>query len=98
MNDTASIRDILDFWFLPLSHEGHGKPRDIWWESTPAFDAEIANRFGGALDRAIDGAFDAWTQSPDGALALILLCDQYSRNIHRHSARAFCGDAKALWA
>jgi len=94
-DDTASIRDILDFWFLPLDDAGHGKPRRIWWESTPEFDAESRRRFGALVDKAIAGALDSWRKSPDGALALILLCDQFPRNIHRRSARAFSGDAKA---
>lgn len=95
MNDAASIRDILDFWFLPLSHDDHGKPREIWWQSTPELDAEMARRFTTLLDRAIAGELDAWRKSPDGALATILLCDQYSRNIHRRTARAYAGDPKA---
>jgi uncharacterized protein (DUF924 family) len=93
---TDSIRDILDFWFLPLDDPGHGQPRDIWWKSTPELDAETAARFAPLLDRAIAGELDGWANSPDGALALILLCDQFSRNMHRRSARAFCGDAKAI--
>ncbi len=93
---TPGIRDILDFWFLPLSHPDHGKRRDIWWQSTTYFDTEIATRFSAALDRAVAGELDAWRASPDGALALTLLCDQFPRNIHRRSAKAFRGDAKAL--
>jgi uncharacterized protein (DUF924 family) len=93
--DTRAIRDILDFWFLPLGDPEHGKPREVWWESTPEIDTEIRSRFGGLLDRAIAGALDHWRKSPDGALALTILCDQFSRNIHRRTARAFAGDAKA---
>lgn len=93
--DSRSIRDILDFWFLPLDDPEHGKPRRIWWESTPAFDAESQSRFGALVDRAIAGTLDAWRKSPDGALALVLLCDQFPRNIHRRTARAFSGDAEA---
>lgn len=96
MTNSPSIRDVLDFWFLPLGDPGHGKPREIWWSSPAEFDAETAARFGAAFDRAVEGAFDSWRQSPDGALALILLCDQFPRNMHRKSARAFAGDAKAL--
>ena len=93
--DTRFIREILDFWFLPLADPEHGKPRKIWWESTPEFDAESRTRFGPRVDRAIAGELDHWRNSPDGALALVLLCDQFPRNIHRRSARAFGGDAKA---
>jgi uncharacterized protein (DUF924 family) len=96
MTDSPSIRDVLDFWFLPLDDPGHGKPREVWWEGPAEFDAEIRDRFGAAFDQAIEGAFDSWRQSPDGALALILLCDQFPRNMHRKTARAFAGDAKAL--
>ena len=90
-----TIRDVLDEWFLPLDDPGHGQKRDLWWKSTPAFDADLATRFGPASAHAIAGGLDAWTKSPDGALALVILTDQVPRNIHRRSARAFEGDAKA---
>jgi len=93
--ETHFIREILDFWFLPLGDPDHGKPRKIWWDSTPEFDAESRTRFGSLVDRAIGSGLDHWRESPDGALALVLLCDQFPRNIHRRSARAFSGDAKA---
>lgn len=96
MTGTPSIRDIVDFWFLPLGHPDHGKPRDIWWKSTPEFDAETLARFGAAIDQAVSGGLDGWKASPEGALALILLCDQFPRNCFRRSARAFSGDAKAI--
>jgi uncharacterized protein (DUF924 family) len=94
-NDSRAIRDILDFWFLPLKEPEHGKLRKIWWESTPVFDEEARTRFDALLDKAIAGELDPWRKSPDGALALVLLCDQLPRNMHRRSARAFSGDAKA---
>lgn len=96
MSDTSSIRDILDFWFLPLGDPGYGAKRELWWTGTPELDAEIGQRFGAAFDRALAGEFDFWAGSPEGTLALIVLCDQFSRNIHRRSARAFAGDEKAL--
>ena len=93
-----TARDIVDFWFLPLDDPGHGQRREIWWQSTPEFDAETLSRFGTDIDRAIAGELDSWIGSPEGALALILLCDQFPRNCFRRSARAFCGDEKARWA
>jgi uncharacterized protein (DUF924 family) len=93
--DVRFIREILDLWFLPLDDPDHGKPQKFWWDSPPELDAEISRRFGALLDKAIAGELDAWRESPDGALALILLCDQFSRHIHRRTARAFAGDAKA---
>jgi uncharacterized protein (DUF924 family) len=94
-SDTQAIRDILDFWFLPLGDPGHGKPQPVWWDSTPELDSEIRSRFAALFDKAVAGELDAWRKSPDGALALILLCDQLSRNMHRRTARAFSGDVKA---
>ena len=91
----AAIRDILDFWFLPLSDAGHGRKRELWWKSTPEFDAAIADRFGALIDAAMAGRLDSWRKSPDGALALIVLCDQFPRNVHRGTRRAFSGDARA---
>jgi uncharacterized protein (DUF924 family) len=96
MTDASSIRAILDFWFLPLSDAGYGKSRELWWKSTPELDTEINTKFGAPLEKAAAGALDDWAKSPDGALALIVLCDQFSRNIHRKTARAFATDVKAL--
>jgi uncharacterized protein (DUF924 family) len=93
--DVQGIREILDFWFLPLGDPEHGRARKFWWDSTTEIDAEIRRRFGALFDKAVAGELDAWRKSPDGALALILLCDQFSRNMHRRTARAFSGDAKA---
>lgn len=95
MSDGADMRAILDFWFLPLSDPGYGSKRELWWNSTPELDAEITRRFGPLVERAIAGELDHWRKSPDGALALTLLCDQFTRNVFRRTARAFAGDAKA---
>ncbi len=95
MSDSTDIRAILDFWFLPLGDPGYGNKRELWWNSTPELDAEIRNRFGALIERAIAGELDHWLKSPDAALALTLLCDQFTRNIFRKTARAFAGDVKA---
>ena len=92
----GAIRDILDFWILPKDHPDHGNRREIWWESTPAFDDEIRSRFGGLIRRAVAGELEHWAERAEGALALIILCDQFTRNIYRKSADAYCGDATAL--
>ncbi len=67
-----------------------------WFTKDAAFDGALAVRFGGALKQARLGAFDHWGETPEGALGLILLLDQVSRNTHRGSPLAFAGDAKAL--
>ncbi len=80
---------VLAFWF-----EEHG-PKD-WFAKNPAFDAAIAERFGALHARAARGALDSWAETPKGALALIIVLDQFSRNMHRDGAKAFACDAKAL--
>jgi len=85
-------REILDFWFGPLPHS----PRAEWFRKDAAFDLEIAKRFGEAIDAAIAGAYVDWRADAHGALARILLLDQFTRNTFRGTARAFAGDAEAL--
>ena len=80
-------RAIIDFWLKA----GEKK----WFRKSPAFDKEIARRFGAALKAACDGQLNHWRTEPDGCLALILLFDQFSRNIHRDTAAMFAQDDRA---
>jgi uncharacterized protein (DUF924 family) len=89
--DSLATR-ILDFWFGPPPHAA----RDAWFRKDPSFDATIAHEFGAAVSTALDGGWRDWDAEPQGALARILLLDQFTRNIHRDSPRAFAGDALAL--
>ena len=89
------VNRILDYWFLPSGHPGHGRDRAIWFNSTPAFDAETARRFGADIERALQGRLDHLARSPRGALALCLLLDQMTRNAFRRTGRAFAGDRRA---
>jgi uncharacterized protein (DUF924 family) len=83
--------DILDFWL------GDGSvARPEWFRKDPAFDATIRARFGAAVEAAIGGAYAQWLATPRGALALLLLLDQFPRNIFRDTARMYDGDARAL--
>jgi uncharacterized protein (DUF924 family) len=79
---------ILDFWFREL------EPRH-WFLGSKKLDAMMRKRFTGWVDAALDGQLDVWSATPRGRLALILLLDQFTRNIHRGTTRAFAGDAKA---
>ena len=93
--DTAMIDEILAFWFLPPGDPGRGAMRDVWFRRDAEFDAAIAARFIGAVEAASGGALDHWAASAVGALALILVLDQFPRNLFRGAARAFATDAKA---
>lgn len=84
--------DVLDFWFGPLPHTA----RDCWFRRDPGFDAEIGHRYGTAIGAALRGGLTGWESSPRGALARILLLDQFTRNVHRDTATAFAGDGEAL--
>jgi uncharacterized protein (DUF924 family) len=94
----AAWQPVLDFWFLPEGDPGHGKSRTEWFRKDPAFDLQIHERFGDALAQALAGEFVEWDGDVHGALARIILLDQFTRNTFRDTPRAFAGDARALAA
>jgi len=95
---TVTADDVLDFWFQRPAFKEKGGPleyRNCWFEKSDAFDAEIAQQFGAAVESALAEGFADWAATPDGALALVLLLDQFPRNLFRNQAKAFAGDARA---
>ena len=96
--DRARIDAILSFWFKEqqLSAPQVDQRMDIWFGSDPEFDAEIVSEFAGDVELASGGQLDHWAEDPRGRLALILLIDQFRRNIHRNTAQAFELDPVAL--
>jgi uncharacterized protein (DUF924 family) len=95
VNDVQA-QAVLDFWFGAADDPQHLLPRDQWFVKDPAFDALIGQRFGDLIERALDGGIAHWSVAPAGALAQILVLDQFTRNVFRDTARAFAGDARAL--
>ena len=94
-----SPQHVLDFWFLPEGSSGHGSQRAEWFRKDDAFDAAIAQSFGGLTDQAVAGGLREWDQEgPRGVLARILLLDQFTRNCRRGTPASFAGDALALEA
>jgi len=92
-----NAQTILEFWFGDLLGGGpvtaeYGKH---WFGKNEKVDAEIARTFGPLLDEAVNPGFD-WSQSADGALAQVVLLDQFSRNIYRGQPRSFAFDPLAL--
>jgi len=88
MNTLPSSREVVDFWTQA------GPER--WFAKDEAFDAQFKSRFEAAHDAAATGALDAWAAHAEGALALLVLLDQFPRNAWRDSARMYATDAKAL--
>lgn len=96
--DERNIERVLSFWFQErqLTAPQVDARMETWFSEDPAFDAEIANNFGGLVDLASAGQLNHWAQSSRGRLALIILLDQFRRNIYRNTADAFAADKLAL--
>jgi uncharacterized protein (DUF924 family) len=84
---------VLDFWFGP--REGRGKARAEWFKKDDAFDAQIRERFAELHAKAARRELEAWRASAEPMLALVIVLDQFSRNLYRGDARAFAQDAHA---
>ncbi|HEX7250979.1 MAG TPA: DUF924 family protein [Burkholderiales bacterium] len=83
----AKAGEILRFWF-----EEH--PKD-WFVKNPAFDAEMRARFLALHETAAAGQLAHWADDPRACLALVIVLDQFPRNMFRGQARAFATDAQA---
>jgi uncharacterized protein (DUF924 family) len=81
--------DILNFWFTECTPEQ-------WFKKDSEFDKMLEARFAGTVEQALAGKLDSWADSDSGCLALILLLDQFTRNIFRATPSAFSGDEKSL--
>ncbi|MFI4975236.1 MAG: DUF924 family protein [Caulobacterales bacterium] len=85
----SSSQDVLVFWFL-------SSPSSRWYAQDDGFDAEIRRRYLTTYQAAGSGKLDAWRLAPKSMLSLIILLDQFPRNMFRDSARAFASDAQAV--
>ena len=83
-----SSLDVLDFWW----HAGPSK----WFAKDDKFDTSCKDRFLRAIEAAKSGELDHWMETADGALALLILMDQMSRNVFRGTPDAFAADEKAV--
>lgn len=88
--------DILDFWFGTRGDADYGKTRPLWFTKSDATDALVRSRFGPTVEAALNGEIDHWAQTARGALAAIIVLDQFTRNIYRDTPQSFSGDATAL--
>jgi uncharacterized protein (DUF924 family) len=94
---SATPAAVLDFWLADGLARGWPSqdmgPR--WFTGGPALDAKIREKFGAQVDAALAGGLGDWEANPLDRLALLILLDQFPRNIHRGQAEAFAGDTRA---
>ncbi len=89
MPTATPIHEVIDFWFSATT-------QPLWFNSTPAFDREIAERFASTLDAAANDMLESWELTPQGALALVIVLDQFPLNMFRGQARSFATEQLAL--
>lgn len=94
MTPAATPHDVLTYWFGDDPADAWSR-RDLWFGGGEAVDAEVRDRFGATVEAALRGELDAWVESAEGTLALVLVLDQFPRNAFRGDPRCFEGDALA---
>ncbi|MDC0949079.1 DUF924 domain-containing protein [Gammaproteobacteria bacterium] len=82
-------QDVIQFWFEDIEQK-------LWYSKSDEFDTTLRQRFGALLDGAVQGELWQWRGEAEGRLAEIIVLDQFSRNIHRDTVRAFAADPMAL--
>lgn len=95
--DQDKIKRVLRTWFEDKDSGAMDRPQSRrWFNGGKAFDAHLLENFAQTLDDANGGRLDHWQASAAGSLALVIVLDQFNRNIHRKTAKAFAHDAQAL--
>jgi uncharacterized protein (DUF924 family) len=97
----SSPEEVLSYWFpendiFDADQETFGRQIQWWFAGGPEVDTEITERFGEVLEQARRGVLDHWAATPRGHLALIVVLDQFSRNVYRGSSLSYAQDEKAL--
>ena len=97
-DDQGRIDAILAFWFKEqqLTAPQIDGRMDVWFGEDPLFDEDVVRLFADDVDAASEGRLNHWAVDPHGRLALIILLDQFRRNIYRNTADAFALDKAAL--
>ena len=90
--------EVLDFWFGRASEPGYGEFRDEWFHKDPEFDARVTDQFAGLYEEAAAGDLDGWRDEARSCLALVIVLDQFPRNMFRGDGRTHAEDGRALGA
>lgn len=98
MEDDGQIQAVLKFWFGDLQTEqsSYEQRRKFWFGKQPDFDAAIRQQFESVYKQAAAGELEHWQQTPLGCLALVILLDQFPRNMFRDTPQAFATDSQAV--
>jgi uncharacterized protein (DUF924 family) len=98
MTKPTAPQDVLDHWFGedPDDPATAERMAPLWWGRSEATDVELRERFAATHEAARRGELDGWAATPAGRVALVVVLDQLSRNLHRGTPRAFALDAAAL--
>ena len=91
----SAPQEILDFWFRSEDEEGYGEFREAWFTRDREFDREIRDRFEPVYEEAAGGGLDHWKSEAQSCLALIIVLDQFPRNMYRGDERMYAADEKA---
>lgn len=89
-------QEIIEFWFGKVDEPEYGKPRQVWFTKNSGFDSEVRSRFMADYQEAASGKLERWKDSALSCLALIIVLDQFPRNMFRDRPEAFATDAQAL--
>ena len=81
--------DVITFWFEEI-------PPEQWFKKDKKVDAILLERAGATVRKALNGQLDKWSKSSTGSVSLVILLDQFTRNIFRDTPKAFSGDEMAL--
>jgi uncharacterized protein (DUF924 family) len=89
-------QEVLNFWFGKVEDQNYGKPCSFWFVKNDEFDLQIQSQFHNLYQQAASGELNDWQKQALSCLALIIILDQFSRNMFRNSPKAFATDEQAL--
>ena len=94
----ASPQDVHRFWFADaIADAQKAQARNaVWFGTSQQFDAEVAQRFEPTIAAAARGDLAGWETTPQDCVSLVIVLDQFPRNVYRNSAAAYAHDALAL--
>ena len=87
-------KTVVDYWFG--SATSPAIDTRLWFSGQPEVDEAIREAFGPLVEQMLVGAHTDWEATPEGAVARLIVLDQFTRNVYRGSARMFAGDAESL--